>query len=190
MRKKLILIDGNFFCYRAFYAIRSLSNSKGEPTNAVYGFIVMLNKLIDQHKPQYLGVTFDLKGPTFRHKRFANYKIKRKPMPDELSLQMPIIKQVLGAYRIPIFEKEGYEADDIIATLAKKLAASGAEILIVTADKDILQVVNDSVKILNPHKDNAILDKAWIKKKFGVPPEKIIEIMALAGDASDNVPGV
>jgi len=190
VKNKLILVDGNAFCYRAFYAIRSLSNSKGEPTNAIYGFVAMLNKLIDQHKPQYLAVAFDLKGATFRHKKFADYKIQRKPMPDELSLQIPTIKEVLSAYRIPIFEKEGYEADDIIATLTKRLAAQGPEILIATGDKDILQIVSDRVKILNPHKDNLVLDEAWVRKRFGLPPKKIVEIMALAGDTSDNIPGV
>jgi len=189
-KKKVLLIDGNAFCYRAFYAIRSLSTSKGQPTNAIYGFVTMLNKLIAEHKPQYLAVTFDVKGPTFRHKKFTDYKAHRKPMPDELSVQLPTIKKILQGYRIPIFEKAGFEADDIIATLAKKLAAPELEILIVTADKDILQVVNNTVKVINPHKDNLVMDQAWVKKRFGVSPEKIAEIMALAGDTSDNIPGV
>ena len=150
----------------------------------------MLNKLIMEHKPHYLAVAFDLKGPTFRHERFDKYKIQRKPMPEELVVQMPIIKKVLAAYRISIFEKSGYEADDIIATLAKKLAGLNLEILVITGDKDILQIVNDKVKIISPHKDNLILDEAWVKQRFGVGPEKIVEIMGLAGDASDNIPGI
>lgn len=191
MKKKLILIDGNSFCYRAFYAIRSLTTSAGEPTNAIYGFVAMLNKLLTEHQPDYLAVTFDLKGPTFRHKRFADYKSQRKPMPDDLSIQLPTIKKIVSAYNIPIFEQEGYEADDIIATLVAKLAGSNAlEILIVTGDKDMLQIVAASVKVLNPHKEGMILDEAWVKKRFGVEPVKVIEIMALAGDASDNIPGV
>lgn len=201
MKKKVLLIDGNSFCYRAFYAIRGLSTSKGQPTNAIYGFVAMLNKLRAEHKPDYLAVTFDLKGPTFRHKRFADYKVQRKPMPDELSAQLPVIKRILRAYRIPIFEKEGYEADDIIATLARRLSAPAGdkkrrsvspelEVLIVTGDKDILQLVSNAVKVINPHKDNLILDEAWVKKRFGVSPGKVIEIMALAGDTSDNIPGV
>lgn len=190
MNKKVLLIDGNSFCYRAFYAIRSLSTSKGQPTNAVYGFVAMLNKLIAQQKPDYLAVAFDLKGPTFRHKKFADYKVQRKPMPDDLSVQLPVIKRVLHAYRIPIFEKKGYEADDVIATLAKRLSQTKAEILIVTGDKDILQLVASNVKVINPHKDDLILDEGWVKKRFGVAPDKITEIMALAGDASDNIPGV
>lgn len=200
-KKRVLLIDGNSFCYRAFYAIRNLSTSSGVPTNAVFGFISILNKLLSEHKPHYLAVSFDLKGPTFRHKRFVDYKLKRRPMPDELSAQMPVIKKVLSAYRIGIFEKEGYEADDILATLAKRLASCGLspkgqaypgelEILIATGDKDILQLVGRNIKVLNPQKDNLILDEAWVKKRYGVAPEQIVEIMALAGDASDNIPGV
>jgi len=195
VKKRVLLIDGNSFCYRAFYAIRSLSTSTGRPTNAIYGFVTMLNKLLAEYKPQYLAVAFDVKGPTFRHKRFTDYKIHRKPMPDELSVQFPTIKKILKAYRISVFEKEGYEADDIIATLVKGLsdagpAAGGLEILLVTGDKDMLQLVSNTVKVVSPHKDNLILDEAWVRKRFGVSPEKITEIMALAGDASDNIPGV
>lgn len=190
MKKKVLLIDGNSFCYRAFYAIRSLATSSGQPTNAVYGFVTILNKLIEKHKPHYLAVVFDLKGPTFRHQRFANYKAHRKPMPDELSVQLPIIKRVLKAYKISIFEKEGYEADDIIATLAKKLASLDIDIFIVTGDKDIFQIVDNSIRVINPHKDNTIVDVDWVKERYGVRPEKIVEIMALAGDPSDNIPGV
>ncbi len=190
MKKKLLLIDGNSFCYRAFYAIRNLSTSSGIPTNAIYGFVTMLNKLISEHKPHYLAVAFDLAAPTFRHKRFSGYKAQRKPMPDELSTQISTIKKILAAYHIPIFEKKGYEADDIIATLAKRLVARDLEILVITGDKDILQLVSNNIKVLSPHKDNLILDEAWVGRRFGVPPEKITEIMALAGDASDNIPGV
>ena len=201
MKEKILLIDGNFFCYRAFYAIRSLTTSTGQPTNAIYGFVTMLNKLIAEQRPDYLAVAFDLKGPTFRHKRFTDYKLKRRPMPDELSAQIPTIKELLAAYHIPIFEKQGYEADDVIATLAKILAppatdkhrqAGGLEleILIVTGDKDMLQIVSNTIKVLNPHKDNLILDELWVRKRFGVSPKKLTEIMALAGDTSDNIPGV
>ncbi len=190
MKKKFLLIDGNAFCYRAFYAVRKLTTSQGQPTNAVFGFVAMLNKLLSEHRPDYLAVAFDLKAPTFRHHRFAEYKIQRKPMPDELSVQIPVIKKVLAAYRIPIFEKKGYEADDIIATLASKLNSRNLEILIVTGDKDILQIVSDNIKVINPHKDNLILDESWVRQRFGVAPEKIVEIMSLAGDASDNISGV
>jgi len=189
-KKKLLLIDGNAFCYRAFYGIRSLSTSAGEPTNAIYGFIAILNKLIAQHNPEYLAVAFDLKGPTFRHEQFSDYKAHRKPMPDELSVQIPTIKKVLKAQRIAIFEEAGYEADDVIATLASILANAKLEVFLATADKDMLQLVDDNIKILNPHKENLILTKSWIKQRFGVSSDKIIEIMSLAGDTSDNIPGV
>ncbi len=187
---KVLLIDGNSFCYRAFYAIRELRNSKGEPTNAVYGFITMLEKLLKEVKPDGIAATFDLKGPTFRHKKYEDYKIHRKPMPDELIFQMPIIKEVLAAMNVPIFEKEGFEADDVMATLARHLEKAGHEPFIVTCDKDALQLVNKKIKVLNPMKDNFIYDEKAVKERYGVPPVKIVEIMALMGDASDNIPGV
>ncbi|MFH1045667.1 MAG: DNA polymerase I [Candidatus Omnitrophota bacterium] len=193
MKSKVILLDGSALCYRAYYAIRSLTTSSGQPTNAVYGFVSMLNKLIAQYQPDYLGVTFDLKGPTFRHERFSEYKIQRKPMPDELAAQLPVIKEVLKAYRIAVFEEKGFEADDVIATLVKKISQAmknETEIFIVTGDKDILQLVSDQVKVINPHKGNEILDLPWIRHNLGVEPEKIKDIMALAGDTSDNIPGV
>ena len=187
---KFVLLDGNSFCYRAFYAIQSLRNSKGQPTNAVYGFITMFEKLLKEVDPDGVAVTFDLKGPTFRHKAFEDYKIHRAPMPDDLVSQMPIIKEVVRALNIPIYEKEGYEADDVMATLAKKLKSLGHEVYIVTADKDALQLVDKKIKVLNPQKENFIYDEAEVKKRFGVEPKRVVEIMALMGDASDNIPGV
>ncbi len=189
-RKTLFLIDGNSFCYRAFYAIRSLSTSKGQPTNAIYGFVAMLNKIIKEEQPQYLAIAFDLKGPTFRHKKFEEYKIHRKPMPDELSEQMPIIKEVIKAYNMPIFEKEGYEADDILATLAKKSEKEGYEVYIATGDKDMLQLVNSHIKIYNVHKEGLIYDEKKVKERYGVGPESMVDLIALMGDSSDNIPGV
>ena len=124
-KKRMFLIDGNSFCYRAFYAIRALSTSKGRPTNAVYGVITMINRIVREHAPDYLGVAFDLKGPTFRHVKYGEYKAHRKPMPDDLVSQIPVIKQVISAYRIPIFEMEGFEADDVLATLARKAEKKG-----------------------------------------------------------------
>ncbi len=187
---KVILVDGHSFCYRAFYAIRELRNSKGQPTNAVYGFITMLEKLIKDIDPDGVAVTFDMKGPTFRHKRYDQYKIQRPPMPEDLVPQIPIIKEVVEAMNIPVFEKEGYEADDVIATIAKKLEATGHEAYIVTGDKDALQLVNKKIRVLNPQKENLIYDEAGVKKRFGVGPKQVVEIMALMGDASDNIPGV
>jgi DNA polymerase-1 len=187
---KYILLDGNSFCYRAFYAIRDLRTSKGEPTNAIYGVIVMLDKIVKHIKPDGVAVTFDLKGPTHRHKKYDQYKIHRSPMPEDLVGQMPKIKEVIEAMNIPIFEKEGYEADDIIATLATTLEKKGHEVFIVTGDKDMMQLVTKKVKVVNPQKDNLLYDAAEVEKKFGVGPDKVVDILALMGDASDNIPGV
>ncbi|MFH1783226.1 MAG: DNA polymerase I [Candidatus Omnitrophota bacterium] len=188
--KKLFLIDGNSYCYRAFYAIKGLANSQGLPTNAVYGFIMMLKKLIASESPDYLAVAFDLKGPTFRHKKFKEYKIHRKPMPDELITQMPLIKKILDANNIRLFEKEGYEADDILATIANKANAEGLDVYIVTGDKDALQLVNDRIKVYSANKEGFIYDKAAVKEKFGVTPETMVDLIALMGDSTDNIPGV
>lgn len=187
---KIILVDGNSFCYRAFYAIRELRNSKGLATNAVYGFITMMEKLIKEIDADGVAVAFDVKGPTFRHQRYEDYKIHRKPMPDDLAAQMPVIKEVVAAWNIPIFEKEGFEADDVIATIAKKAENHGHEVFIVTGDKDALQLVNKKIKVLNPQKENFIYDETAVKQRFGVEPARVVEIMALMGDASDNIPGV
>lgn len=187
---KFILLDGNSFCYRAFYAIRDLRNSKGQPTNAIFGFVTMLEKLLKEIDPDGVALTFDLKGPTFRHERYDQYKIQRQPMPEDLISQIPIIKDVVRAMNIPIFEKEGYEADDVIATVAKKLEKAGHEVFIVTGDKDMLQLVTKKIKVLNPQKENFIYGEAEVKKRFGVGPDRVVEIMALMGDTSDNIPGV
>src|SRR3989338_5284579 len=189
-RKRLFLIDGNSFCYRAYYAIRPLSNSKGQPTNAIYGFLTMLNKIIKDNSPDMLAVAFDLKGPTFRHKKYEEYKIHRKPMPDDLVGQMPYIKKLVAVHNIPIYELEGYEADDVLATLAKKAQARDIETFIVTGDKDALQLVNSHIKVYSTHKEGLIYDSQKVKESYGVGPEKIPDIMALMGDATDNIPGV
>jgi DNA polymerase-1 len=189
-KKRLFLIDGNSFCYRAYYAIRSLSNSKGQPTNAVYGFTTMLNKIIKDEAPDMLAVAFDLKGPTFRHKKFEGYKSHRKPMPDDLVSQMPYIKQVVQAYNIPIYEVEGYEADDVLATLARKAEEKDIETFIVTGDKDALQLVGSHIKVYSTHKEGLVYDSAKVKEMYGVGPDRITDIMALMGDATDNIPGV
>jgi len=189
-RKRLVLIDGNAFCYRAYYAIRSLSNSKGQPTNAVYGFVTMLNKIVKEENPDYLCVAFDTKAPTFRHKKLETYKITRKPMPDDLSVQIPVIKDVIKAYGIPMFEMEGYEADDVIATISKKAAADGVDTSIVTGDKDILQLVGPHIEVLNTHKEGLVYDAAKVEERYGVGPENIVDLMALMGDQSDNYKGV
>lgn len=189
-KKRLFLIDGNSFCYRAFYAIRSLSNSKGQPTNAIYGFNSMLNRIIKDEKPDMLAVAFDLKGPTFRHKKFEEYKMHRKPMPDDLVSQMAYIKRLVQAHNIPIYEMQGYEADDVLATLAKKAQVKDIETFIVTGDKDALQLVDSHIKVYSAHKEGLIYDAHKVKEAYGVEPDRITDIMALMGDASDNIPGV
>ena len=190
-KEKLFLIDGNSYCYRAFYAIKELRNSKGKPTNAVYGFILMLRKLLEKEKPAYIGVAFDLKGPTFRHEQFEDYKVHRKPMPDDLISQMGLIKETISAYNIPIFEKQGFEADDILATIAKKMSKQGVDVYIVTGDKDMLQIVDKNIKVYSTHKDELVYDSEAVKERFsGLGPENITDFIALAGDATDNIPGV
>jgi DNA polymerase I len=190
-KRQIFLIDGHSLCYRAFYAIKELTSSKGMPTNAIYGVVNMLNRLINDHHPDMLAVAFDVKGPTKRHKKFKEYKIQRKPMPEDLVVQMPRIKEVLAAYNIPLYEMEGIEADDVIATLAVKSSESDLDVVIVTSDKDALQLVDDSVKILSPNmKEDKFYDAGEVKKKFGVEPGSMVELMSLTGDTSDNVPGV
>ncbi len=189
-KKRFFLIDGNAFCYRAYYAIKSLTNSKGFPTNAVYGFVIMLKKLIESESPDFIAVSFDLKEPTFRHKRYKDYKAHRKPMPEDLVAQMPIIKKVLKAYNIPIYEKGGFEADDIIGTIALQAEERGLMTFVVTGDKDALQLVSKNVKVYSTHKEGLIYDEKRVKERYGVGPQRIVDIMALMGDSSDNIPGI
>ena len=184
------LIDGTAFCYRAFHAIAHLSTSDGRPTNAVYGFAMMLNALRDKKHPDYLAVAFDTGKPTFRHKAFEDYKAQRKPMPEPLIGQLPLIKQLLAAYRIPIFEREGYEAEDVLATIARQIAQRKIEVFLVTGDKDALQLVNSHVKVYNPHKDDAVLDADAVRARYGIGPDRMVDLMALMGDHIDNIPGV
>ncbi|MFA4854079.1 MAG: DNA polymerase I [Candidatus Omnitrophota bacterium] len=189
--KSLFLIDTTAFCYRAFYALSGLATSSGQPTNAVYGFLNILNKILKDQKPDYLICCFDVSRDTFRVKKFAEYKIQRPPMPDSLSSQIPVIKEIIAAYGIPIFEKEGFEADDIIAELARKAAAKKMRVTIVSSDKDILQLVNKHIVVFNPYKENGLFyDAAGVKERFGVEPARIADIIALAGDDADNIPGV
>jgi len=190
-KPRLFLIDATAFCYRAFYAIRSLSTSFGQPTNAIYGFINMLNKILKEKNPQFLAVCFDVSRDTFRLKKFAEYKIKRPPMPDELSSQIPLIKEVISAYGITIFEQEGYEADDIIATLTRKAKEEGISTTIVSSDKDMLQLVDEDTAVFSPYKDEGIIyDEKKVSERFGIEPQRITDIIALMGDDVDNIPSV
>ncbi len=185
----LYIIDGNSYVYRAYYAIRSLTNSEGLPTNAIFGFTNMLMKIIREKRPEGLVVSFDSPEPTERHMLFGQYKANRKETPADLAEQLPHIRRVIEAFHIRIFELPGYEADDLIGTIAKKAASGGANIFIVTADKDMLQLVDDRIKVYDPLKDR-ILDRDYVIGKFGVGPERVTEYMALTGDAVDNIPGV
>ncbi|NIM58501.1 MAG: DNA polymerase I [Candidatus Aminicenantes bacterium] len=187
--KKLYLIDGNSLLYRSYYAIQRLSTSKGFPTNAVFGFISMLKKLIEKKKPHYLGIVFDTKGPTIRHKAFKDYKAHRKPMPEDLVVQIPFIKKVVKAFNIPFFEQENYEADDVLGTLAHKASFQNIQSVIVTTDKDIYQLVDKSTTVFNPVKE-ITLDEKKVKEHFGVSPSQVADVLALWGDPSDNIPGV
>lgn len=185
----LYLIDGNSYLYRAFYAIRGLQNSKGFPTNAIYGFTNMLLKIIREKRPDCLAVSFDSPVPTDRHRLFEAYKAQRPETPGDLIRQIPYVRKIIDAFNIKIFEISGYEADDILCTIAKKASEKGVDVFIVTADKDMLQVINKRIKIYDPVKDR-ILDSEYVRDRFGILPERIPELMALAGDSVDNIPGV
>ncbi len=190
-KDNIFLVDGNSLCYRAYYAIPSLTTSKGEPTNAVYGVVSMLKKIARDHRPTALAVAFDLPGETERHKKYSAYKENRPPMPDDLASQMDRIREVFIAYRIPVFEKQGYEADDIIATLTRKAREKGLDVTIVTGDKDAFQLVDEHVTVLSPHPSGEkIYDVEGVFSKFGVLPGQMTDLMALMGDSSDNIPGV
>jgi len=190
MPEKLLILDGQGFCYRAFYAIRELTNSKGEPTNAIYGFIMMFRKLIQEEKPDYIAICFDLKGPTFRHKKYAQYKANRKPMPEPLVEQMPHIKEFAQAYGIKCYELEGYEADDLIGTLTIQGKRAHCKVVIATSDKDAFQLVDDQVVIHHTHKEKMITKREVAEIYDGIKPTQVVDVLGLMGDASDNIPGV
>ena len=187
--KTLYLIDGTSQLFRAFFAIRGLTNADGVPTNAVFGFTSMLRKLIADEVPEYIGVAFDLEGPTFRHDRFADYKAHRPDLPQDLAPQFPLVKEVCAGFRIPVLELEGYEADDLIATYARLARDAGFEVVVVASDKDLLQLVGEGITVLNPSKDLR-LDAAGVATHFGTAPEHVRDVLGLMGDAVDNIPGV
>ncbi len=187
--QRVYLVDGSSYIYRAYYAIRHLSNSKGEATNAIYGFTKMLLTLIREEKPDRIAIIFDAKGPTFRKELYPAYKANRSAMPDDLVPQIPIIKTVVQAFNFYGVELAGYEADDIIATLAKRYAEQGEDVTVVTGDKDLMQIVGERVRLLDTMKGK-ISGRDEVIERFGVPPEQVLEILGLAGDSSDNIPGV
>ncbi len=187
-RPKLFLIDGSSYLYRAFFAIGHLSNSRGLPTNATYGFTQMLLKVLKEHRPDYLAVIFDSKAPTFRSKMYEEYKANRPAMPDGLTPQIPYVKKVIDGYRIALLEMDGYEADDLIGTVAKRMEAE-VDVVIITGDKDILQLVNDRIQVYDTMKEKRFGVEEVIQR-FGVSPEQVVDVMGLAGDSIDNIPGV
>lgn len=188
-KEELYLIDGSAYIYRAYHATGGLSNSKGFPTGAVFGFTNMIVKTLRDKSPNRIAVVFDAKGPTFRHEKYPEYKANRPEMPEDLRLQIPKIHEVVDAYRLPKLSVEGFEADDIIATLTRQALDRGWKVVIVSADKDLMQLVGEDVLMWDPQRD-AIYDSAAVEKKFGVPPAGIQDLLALMGDTSDNVPGV
>ena len=194
-KKRFFIMDGNAYIYRAFYAIEGLSTSTGIPTNAVFGFTRLLLKLLFDDKPDYIVIAFDTAGPTFRHEEYAEYKADRPEMPSPLVQQLPIIREVIDALNIPILEQSGYEADDIIGTVAKKAEAAGMEVIIVTGDKDALQLVSPNIKV-NPYsfrgffEPGFVFDRQAVKERHGVEPDKVTDLMGLMGDKIDNIPGV
>lgn len=192
---KLMVLDGNSIVNRAYYGVRPLTTRDGLYTNAVFGFLNILTKLIDDERPDALCVTFDLKGPTFRHLQYEDYKAQRKGMPDELAMQMPVLKEVLEAMNIPRYELSGYEADDLIGTIAKKCENAGWQCLVVTGDKDSFQLITDKthirhVKSRMGRTETTEYDEAVFNEEYGFEPIKMIDLKALMGDASDNIPGV
>lgn len=188
-RPVLYIVDGSSYIFRAYYAIRHLSNSKGLPTNAVYGFTQMLLRLLKEEKPEYLVMVFDSKEPSFRKKEFEAYKANREVPPDDLIPQFDYIKKVVAALNIPQLELPGFEADDIIATVAKRLVPAENPVVIVTGDKDLMQLVNHHIVLLDEMKGKRI-DIEGVKEKFGVKPEQVVDVLGLMGDSSDNIPGV
>ncbi|MEO5363100.1 MAG: DNA polymerase I [Magnetococcus sp. DMHC-8] len=186
---RLFLIDGSGYLYRAFYGLRNFSRRDGFPTNAVFGFVKMLRRLLAEHQPERLVMVFDGRGPTFRHQLDANYKANRKSMPDELRVQVPVIQAIVEAYCIPALQLSGYEADDLLGTLAAAGVQAGLEVVIVSGDKDLMQLVSPRVSLWDPGKEQWIRT-AEVEARWGVGPEQVIQVLALAGDTSDNIPGV
>ena len=186
---RLFLIDTMGYIFRAYHALPRLTNREGHPTQAVYGMYTMLRKLLEDYQPEYITAVYDLEGPTFRHEEFAAYKANREEMPADLAEQLPHIRRLLDALRIPILAEKGYEADDVIGALARQAAQLGTEVLIITSDKDMLQLVGGTVRVINPMKDNRVYESAQVFEQMGVLPSQVPDLLALLGDAVDNIPG-
>lgn len=188
-KKTLYLIDGSSYIHRAFHAIRELSNSAGLPTNAIFGFTRMLLKLVQDRNPEYMAMIFDARGPTFRHEIYSPYKANRPPMAEALSVQIPYIKAVTKAFNIPSVEKNGFEADDLIGTFSRLAEQTGFDVVIITGDKDFIQLLTERITIWDPMKDKAI-SVDTIRKEYEIDPGQFVDVMGLSGDSADNIPGV
>src|SRR3989338_4440938 len=186
---RLFLLDAHALCYRSYFAIKNLTTTYGQATNAVYGFLSTLKKILRDFKPDYLAVCFDAGKKTLRQERFKDYKIHRPSMPEDLISQIPLIKKVVGAYHLPIFQMEGFEADDLIATLTRQAQKNGIEVVIVSDDKDMAQLISDRVKVYSSRKE-MILGELQARELFGIDPKRIPDYIGLAGDQTDNIPGV
>lgn len=189
MKEEIYLIDGSAYIYRAYHAVAPLSNSKGKYTHAVFGFINILRKLLREKNPQYMAVAFDSRGPVFRHEMYPDYKANRPAMPADLAEQIPYIKQYVAASHIPVLEQVGVEADDLIASAVEHFRRAGHKVVIVSGDKDLLQLVDNEVTMWDPMKDK-VMDILEVQKKYNVLPSQLLDCFALIGDSSDNVPGV
>lgn len=193
-KKKLIIIDSNSIIHRAYHALPPLTTKKGEVVNAVYGFLLVFFKIIKELRPDYIAACFDYPAPTFRHKKFKEYKAKRPPAPRELYSQMPIVKEILKSFLVPVFEKEGFEADDIIGTISRLSSSPGTEVVIVSGDMDALQLIDSVAKVYflkKGVKDIVLYDRKAVTDKYqGLVPEQLVDFKALRGDPSDNIPGV
>lgn len=195
MNSKIVLIDGHSILNRAFYGLPDLTNADGLHTNAIYGFLTIMFKILEEEKPEYLTVAFDVHAPTFRHEMYEEYKGTRKPMADELRQQVPVIKEVLKAMGIRIIEQAGLEADDLIGTLSKRCAQKGMEVSVISGDRDLLQLATEQVKIRIPKTKQGRTEvedyyAQDVKERYQVTPTEFIDLKALMGDASDNIPGV
>ncbi len=188
--RRLFLVDGSGYIFRAFHALPPLTRKDGTPVNAVYGFCTMLQKLLDTSEGDDVAVIFDASRRSFRNDIYAEYKANRSETPDELVPQFPLVREATHAFNLPCVEQAGYEADDLIATYARQAAGAGIEVVIVSSDKDLMQLVRDGVAMMDPMRNNAVIGPQEVRAKFGVPPEKVVDVQALAGDSVDNVPGV
>ncbi|MCL5021169.1 MAG: DNA polymerase I, partial [Bacteroidetes bacterium] len=193
--KRFFILDGTALAYRAYFSMisRPLINSKGQNTGAVFGFANYLMKILTDEKPDYLVAVFDTAEPTFRHKKYPEYKATREKMPEEMASQLDHIKKMLNAFGVPTVERPGFEADDVIGTLALLAAKENIDVFMVTGDKDFMQLISPKIKMYKPGKsstDVEIVDEKGVEKKFGVKPDQVIDVLALTGDAVDNVPGI